>query len=229
MDKDKKEKDASGNNVLRIGFSTLQELDEKVKAIRTINLNARKKRFIIAREDILDDKGNVLVKKGEDLSLPKVMQLRRSFKSDHIIKTFQPDEGIVLISDMNSPSGIQLSMDLVTQVMNLGGGAYEAFIDRVDSFKELSTLLNKALFPKMVLVGYIPTEKLQEEAAFFQLIKKADPYIRLVEILHTPIKPNAVIPKIKHITIIPEDKDSWKRFILEIIQEYTKPYSIEDR
>ena len=75
------------------------------------------------------------------------MLLKRAFKPTHTFKTFQPDEGIVILSDMSTPAGISLSMDLVTQIMNIGGGAYEAFIDRVDSFKELNTLLQKALFP----------------------------------------------------------------------------------
>lgn len=223
------DKNIQSGNVLRIGFSTLKELDEKVKAFRTINLNARKKRFILAREQIKDNSGNIIVGKGDEITLPQVIQMRRFFKPDHIFKTFQPDEGIVLISDMSSPAGIQLSMDLVTQVMNIGGGAYEAFIDRVDSMQELSQLLSKALFPKMVIVGFIPPERIREEIAFYQLIKKADPYIRIMEVQHSQIKPAAIIPKIKHVQIAADDKESWMRFIVEVVQEYTKPYSIEER
>lgn len=219
----------SGSNVLKIGVSSLAELEEKVKAFRTINLNVKKKRFIIAREDIRDHDGKIVVNKGEDIDLSKVMLLKRLYKPERVFKTFQPDEGIVLISDMSSPAGVQLSMDLVTQVMNIGGGAYEAFIDRVDSFKELSTLLSKALFPKMVIVGYIPVEKLNEETAFYQLITRADPYIRVIDILHTVIKPLPIVKKGRQVVISPEDRDSWKRFIVEIVQEYTKNYSIEER
>jgi hypothetical protein len=122
-------------------------------------------------------------------------------------------------------------MDLVTQVMNIGGGAYEAFIDRVDSFKEFVALYNKALFPKLAIVGYIPIqpERIKEELAFYQLITRTDPYIRMLEILHAQIKPQPLIPRIRNLVISPEDRDSWKRFILEIIAEYTKPYSIEER
>ncbi|RME90463.1 MAG: hypothetical protein D6767_06815 [Candidatus Hydrogenedentota bacterium] len=226
-DNDKQE--ARSGNVLRIGISTLQELEEKIKAFRTINLNAKKKRFILARETIKDNMGNILVSKGEEITLPVVLQMRRFYKPDHVFKTFQPDEGIALISDMSTPAGIQLSMDLVTQIMNIGGGAYEAFIDRVDSIKELSQLLAKALFPKLVIIGYIPPERVREEIAYYQIIKKADPYIRIIEIQHSTIKPTPIIPKIKHLQIIAEDKESWVRFILDIIQEYTKPYSIEER
>ncbi len=217
------------SNVLKIGISTMTDLEEKVKAFRTINLNVKKRRFIIAREDIKDSNGTVLVRKGEDIDLAKVMLLRRVFKPDDVIKTFQPDEGIVLLSDMSSPAGVQLSMDLVTQVMNIGGGAYEAFIDRVDSFKEMNTLLSKALFPKLVIIGYLSREKIQEEVAYYSLISRADPYIRMVEVLHTTIKPLPIIPRLRQIIISPEDKDSWKRFIVEIVTEYTKNYSIEER
>jgi hypothetical protein len=136
------------SNILRIGSSTLVELEEKVKALRTINLNVKKRRFIICREDIKLASGEVIIPKGSDIDISKVMLLKRHFKPEHQIKTFQPDEGIVLVSDMSTPVGIQFSMDLVTQVMNIGGGAYEAFIDRVDSFKEFAALYNKALFPK---------------------------------------------------------------------------------
>jgi hypothetical protein len=219
------------SNILRIGSSTLAELEEKVKALRTINLNVKKRRFVIAREDIKLPSGEVLVPKGSDIDISKVMLLKRHFKSDHVVKTFQPDEGIVLVSDMSTPVGIQFSMDLVTQVMNIGGGAYEAFIDRVDSFKEFAALYNKALFPKLAIVGYIPMqpERIKEELAFYQLITRTDPYIRMLEILHSQIKPQPIIPRVRNIVISPEDRDSWKRFILEIIAEYTKAYSIEER
>lgn len=219
------------SNILKIGVSTIADLEEKVKAFRTMNLNVKKRRFIIAREDIKSPDGNVLLNKGEDIDFSKILLLKRVFKPDYILKTFQPDEGIVLISDMSTPAGIQFSMDLVTQVMNVGGGAYEAFIDRVDSFKELANLYNKALFPKMVIFGYVPltAERVKEEFTNYQLIARTDPYIRMIEIMHSQIKPQAMIPKLRNITISPEDRDSWKRFIIEIIQEYTKPYSIEER
>lgn len=219
------------SNILHIGSSSLNELDEKVKALRTINLNVKKRRFVIAREDIKTPAGDILVPKGGDIDISKVMLLRRHFKGDQIIKTFQPDEGIVLVSDMSTPVGIQFSMDLVTQVMNIGGGAYEAFIDRVDSFKEFAALYNKALFPKLAILGYIPLqpERIKEELAFYQLVTRTDPYIRMLEIMHTQIKPQPLIPRLRNLAISPDDRDSWKRFILEVIAEYTKAYSIEER
>lgn len=219
------------SNILRIGSSSLTELEEKVKALRTINLNVKKRRFVISREDIKLTSGEVLVAKGSDIDISKVMLLKRHFKPDHQVKTFQPDEGIVLVSDMSTPVGIQFSMDLVTQVMNIGGGAYEAFIDRVDSFKEFAALYNKALFPKLAIVGYVPpqADRLKEELAFYQLIARTDPYIRMLEIMHTSIKPQPFIPRMRSLTINPEDRDSWKRFILEVITEYTKAYSLEER
>lgn len=218
-----------GSNVLRIGLSTLRELEEKVKAFRTINLNAKKRRFIISREDILDNNGNVVIKKGEDIDLAKVLFLKRIYKPDHVFKTFQPDEGIVLISDMNSPAGVQLTMDLVTQVMVLGGGGYEAFVDRVDSFKEMNNLMNKTLFPKLAIIGYLPRERLQEELAYYTVISRADPYLRFIEVIQTDIKPVPIIPRLKQVIIVPGDRESWKKFVLEVITEYTRNYSIEER
>lgn len=77
-------------------------------------------------------------------------------------------------------------------------------------------------------MGYLPQpERVKEELAFYQLIARTDPYIRMLEIMHTQIKPNPIIPRMRSLN--PEDRDSWKRFILEIITEYTKAYSIEER
>lgn len=219
------------SNILRIGATSMVELEEKVKALRTINLNVKKRRFIISREDIKNSSGEILLPKGSDIDISKVMLLKRHFKPDHQIRTFQPDEGIVLVSDMSTPIGIQFSMDLVTQVMNIGGGAYEAFIDRVDSFKEFATLYNKALFPKLAIVGYLPpqADRLKEEISFYQLITRTDPYIRMLEIMHATVKPQAYFQRMRSLTIDPQDRDSWKGFILEVIAEYTKAYSMEQR
>lgn len=217
------------NNVLNIGTSTLSELAEKVRAFRTINQNVRKRRFLISREDIVGQNGEILVSKGEDIDVSKVILLKRHFRSDHILKTFQPDEGIVILSDMSSPKGVQLSMDVVTQVMNIGGGAYEAFIDRVDSFSELLGLYNKALFPKMVLICYVSPDKIKEELAGYHVVSKADPFIRMIEVTHSTLKPQQIISRLRSVHISAADRDSWKRFIVEIIQEYTKAYSVEQR
>ena len=75
VDSNERKENSQPSNVLRIGISSLQELEEKVKAFRTINLNVKKKRYIISREDVLDSHENVLVKKGEDLDFSKVMLL----------------------------------------------------------------------------------------------------------------------------------------------------------
>lgn len=218
---------SESSNVLKIGISDLDSLEEKVRAFININLTVRNKRFVISREEITDAEGKTILQKGEDIDIPKVKLMKRLLKGK-VIKTFQPDEGVVIVSDMSSPAGIQLSMDLVTQIMNIGGGAYEAFIDRVDNLREMSALLKKSLFPKLIILGYISEEKKQEDEMIFQAIRRADPYLRFIEIVHTQIKPQAVFPVMKQIVISPSDKDSWKRFILEVINEYTKSYNIEE-
>lgn len=222
-----KSENTLSSNVLKIGISDLSTLEEKVRAFININLTVKNKRFVISREEVSDSEGKIILQKGEDIDIPKVKLMKRLFK-DKVIKTFQPDEGVVIVSDMSSPAGIQLSMDLVTQIMNIGGGAYEAFIDRVDNFREMSNLLKKTLFPKLIILGYISEEKKQEDELIYNAIRRADPYLRFIEIVHTEVKPNAVFPVMKQIVISPSDKDSWKRFILEIINEYTKPYNIEE-
>ncbi|MFO1470013.1 MAG: hypothetical protein U1F27_03090 [Turneriella sp.] len=73
-------------------------------------------------------------------------------------------------------------------------------------------------------IGYIPMqpERLKEELAFYQLIARTDPYIRMLEIMHTVIKPQLLIPRISNLTINPEDRDSWKRFILKSLPNTRK-------
>ncbi len=213
-------------NILKIGFNTLVEIEEKVKAFRIMNQNAAKRRYIITRDNIRDNSQKIIIPKAAEIDISGAMLLRRNFKSDITFKTFQPDEGIVIISDMATMEGVTLTMDIVTQIMNLGGGAYEGFIDRVDSFTDFINHLKKALFPKLIIIGYIPKERLQSEMINFVRVKRIDNYLRTLELTHSIHKPNGYFPKIKQIPIT-EDPRSWGRFVVEIVREYTKPYLIE--
>ncbi|MDH5716745.1 MAG: hypothetical protein OEZ22_03790 [Spirochaetia bacterium] len=217
------------SNILKVGINSLKELEEKIKALRTINLHSKRKRYIISRTEIPDNSGNLIMQKGEDFDYPKTMLLKRFYKPGFMFKTFQPNEGITIVSSMNNAEGIQMTMDLVTQIMNIGGGAYEAFIDRVDSFSGLSTIMGNAIYPKLVIVGYISSENITNEINYFRKIANDDPYIRFVEVIHSKIKPKPVLEKIKTILISTADKDCWKKFILEVIKEYISPYNIEER
>ncbi len=215
-------------NPLRIGMCTLDELEEKIKAFRIMNQSALKKRYILSREPITAPGQGVIIQKSGEIDISKAKLLRRHFAGDRVFKTFQPDEGIVIISDMSSPEGIALSMDIVTQIMNIGGGAYEGFIDRVDSFSDFLNLLKKALFPKLIIIGYIPPERLEIEKINFVRARRVDYYIRAIELTHALQKTQAYFPKIKQVHIDTRDPKSWGRFIIEIVREYTKPYFVED-
>jgi len=214
-------------NPLRIGISTLDELEEKVKAFRVINLSSLKKRFIISREDVLNpETGEKILEKGKEIDVNRIKQLRKYFEGNQIFKTFQPDEGIVLISDMNRKESIPLSMEVLTQLMNLGKGAYEGFIDRVDNFEECLNLLKKTLFPRLMIIGYLPYENIDNERLNLVRIRRVDHYIRIVEVIHTKYKPIPHFPKIKTLTIESGNPKSWNRFLLEIIQEYNRGYLV---
>ncbi|MCB1142083.1 MAG: hypothetical protein H7A24_09260 [Leptospiraceae bacterium] len=216
----------SRENILKIGFNSLSEIEEKVKSFRIMNQNAAKKRFIISREDIRDNTGKIILPKASEIDISATMLLRRKFKPDTIFKIFQPDEGIVIISDMTTMEGVTLTMDIVTQIMNLGGGAYEGFIDRVDSFTDFINHLKKALFPKLIIIGYIPSDRIQTEIINFVRVKRIDNYLRVMELTHSVYKPIGYFPKIKQIAIT-DDPKSWGRFVVDIIREYTKPYLTE--
>ncbi len=216
----------SRENILKIGFNTLSEIEDKVKSFRIMNQNAAKRRYIITRENIRDNSQKIIIPKAAEIDISATMLLRRQFKGDTIFKTFQPDEGIVIISDMATMEGVTLTMDIVTQIMNLGGGAYEGFIDRVDSFTDFINHLKKALFPKLIIIGYIPKERIQSEMINFVRVKRIDNYLRTLELTHSVHKPQGYFPKIKQVPIN-EDPKSWGRFVVEIVREYTKPYLIE--
>ena len=109
-------------------------------------------------------------------------------------------------------------MDIVTQIMNIGGGAYEGFIDRVDSFTDFLNLLKKALFPKLLIIGYIPPDRLESEKVNFVRAKRVDHYIRAIELTHSAMKPQPYFPKIKQVHIDTSDPKSWGRFIIEIVR-----------
>lgn len=216
------------DNPLRIGITTLDELEEKIKAFRIINLSSLKKRFIISREDIYaPDSNEKILEKGKEIDVSKIKLLRKYFDGNHIIKTFQPDEGIVLVSDMNRKESIPLSMDILTQLMNIGKGAYEGFIDRVDNFEECLTFLKKTLFPRLMIIGYLPSENIENERLNLVRIRRIDHYIRIIEIVHTKYKPAPYFPKIKNVIIEAGNPKSWIRFLLEVIQEYNRGYLVE--
>jgi len=216
-------------NVLKIGFATLDEIEEKVKAFRVMNQNAVKKRYIITRDPIFEPGGTKpLLQKAQEIDVSAAKLLRRHFKGSDQFKVFQPDEGIVIISDMTTMEGVSFSMDIVTQIMNLGGGSYEAFIDRVDNFEDFIELLKKNLFPRLIIVGYLPKEKIQNEIINFVKVKRIDNYLRAIELTHSVFKPQANFPKIKQVLISQEDPRSWGRFVVEIVREYTRPYFVEE-
>lgn len=228
MDDSSKEELRKKENPLRIGMCTLDELEEKVKAFRIMNQSALKKRYVLSRDVVTAPTGELVLQKSSEVDISKAKLLRRHFQGNHVLKTFQPDEGVVIISDMSTPEGISLSMDIVTQIMNLGGGAYEGFIDRVDSFTDFLNLLKKALFPKLVVIGYLPPERLETERINFVRARRVDQYIRVIELTHGLMKPQAYFPKIKQVHIDQADPKSWGRFIVEVVREYTKPYFVEE-
>ena len=219
-------------NPLCIGVSSLRELEEKLKAFRVMNQNSVKKRYILIREALTrPGHDKPLIEKSTEIDVAAVKLLSRYFDADEELKIFQPDEGIVIISDMSSPQGISFSMDIVTQIMNIGGGAYEGFIERIDSFGELLNLLKKVLFPRLLLIGCLSPERLEAEKINFIRAQRVDQYIRLIELTHSVYKKEPYFSKLnkcKQIHIDPDDPYAWGRLIIEVIREYTRGYFVEE-
>ena len=218
-------------NSLQIGVCDLRTIEERLKAFRIMNQTTVKKRYLLSRETLYSPHtGKPIIKKNDELDLSALRLIRRYFDDDRVMKIFQPDEGIVIVSNMSHPKGISFSMDLTTQIMNISGGVYEGFIDRVDSFEELLLLLRKVLFPRLLIIGYIGEEGLENETNNFKKTHQIDQYMRIMEVTHSKNKKKAYFSKIfkmEHIRIDDEDPYGWGRFIIKIVRNYTAPYFTE--
>ncbi len=216
-------------NPIGVGICSLEELEERLRAFRSMNPMCIKKRYILSRENIINPNTKaVILKKSAEIDIPAIKLVRRYYSSETQIKIFQPDEGIAIISNMSNPQGISFSMDLVTQVLNIGGGVYEGFIERVDSFGELLNLLKKVLFPRILIIGYLPDEHKNMEKINFLRAKRIDQFVRIIEVTHGLHKKNLYFPKVNQVHIDPDDPHAWSHLVLRIINEYTKPYMVEN-
>ena len=215
-------------NPLSIGETTLVELEEMIKAFRIMNCTTENKRLILSRNNIPLRKANNRIINSctvIDLSLAKL--LRRNFGANYKLNIIKPDEGITIVSSMKNRNGIPLSIDLVTQIMNIGGGIYEGLINRVESFEDLLALLRKKFYPKLVIVGYLPQERLVLEYANLVKAFKLDAYLRFLEINHDKLKPNSYFKRLRQVDINTEDANCWGKYLIEVIREYTRPYLTE--
>ncbi|MGQ9842592.1 MAG: hypothetical protein ACUVRK_03415 [Spirochaetota bacterium] len=213
-------------NILRIGIANLFELEELVKAFRLMNQYSKRRRFVVSREDLKDTYGNIIVEKAHDINISVVKLLQRNFKPDTEFKIFTSDEGIAIVTNTEAPNAKEFSLQLTVTVEGIGGGIYKPFIDTVSSFYELFKLSEKGLSPKMVVVGYIPVKQVAQEVSMYNEIKKYDPYIRILDITHDELKPKSFL---KGAVTFHFDNTHkvWQRFLTKLIQEYTKPYFME--
>ena len=216
------------NNVLKVGISTLDEIEEKIKAFRIMNRDTRQKRYLISRENVYNQNKNLILKKTDDIDVVKAKLLRRSFRGSHVFKTFQPDEGIVVVSDVSSVENSIFSNDLMKQVKTVGQGLYDAFIDRVDNFHQLHQFFQKTLFPRLVVVGHLPSETLEQQKVICNnVILREDPYIRCLEVVHSDFKPIPILSEIKQVHVSTQDTKPWQKLIQGIVREYKKPYLVK--
>lgn len=213
-------------NILRIGVANLSELEELVKAFRLMNQYSKRRRFVVSREDLKDNYGNIIVEKARDINISVVKLLQRNFKPDTDFKIFSSDEGIAIVTNTEAPSAKEFSLQLVAAIEGIGGGLYKPFIDTVPNFYELFKLFEKGLSPKMVVVGYIPVKQVAQEVSMYNEIKKFDPYIRILDITHDDLKPKSFL---KGAVTFHFDNGHkfWERLLIKVIQEYTKPYFME--
>lgn len=231
-------------NPLGMGVCSVDEIVDRVRAFRQMNSGSIRQRFILSREDIPDPENdkNFLLSRGDEIDLNQAKNLVKLLPPGYFIKTYQPDEGITIISDSLSQEGASLTMEIYNRIYGLGGGKYEAFIDVVDSFSEFLRLVQKALFPRLILVGSISADRLEMEHVHFIRAKKFDEFFRIMEVSDSRWKPAGFFSRIKQVKIPPSQatgrdkkKESaivvppmeYDEFQRSVIREYTKPYFFE--
>ena len=224
-------KPIESSNPLSLAICSIDILENRLKQIQTMNRIATKKRFVLSRQDIVDTNGKLIVKRAQEIDLPLIKRLRYFLPGNTIIKIFQPDEGIVIVSDFSDKQGISFSMDIVTQVMNIGNGAYSAFIERVNSFYALIPLIKKSLFPKVILVGYIPKQDLQESKEDIMEIYKIDPFLKYIILTQSNNEALGLFPidasiSFKSILVENAKRDSWNDAMQVLVDEYKASYHL---
>lgn len=215
-------------NVLKIGCVRLDELEEMVKAFRLMNQNSRRKRVVITRENIHDPYNRVIVEKARDIDVSTVKLINRFYKGDKEFRVFCPVEGIAIVSDQLHDQTASFTNSIINQVMNIGGGIYQAFIDHVNSFEDLFCLLEKGLSPKLVISGVVSDEKQQHENTIIKELKTFDPHLRFLDVVHSRLKPEQLIKGSPSVLISENDEKSWQKFVLKVIDIYTRPYFMEE-
>lgn len=224
------EKSEIQDNPLRMGITGTEEIEEKIKAFRTINGSSIKKRYLLSRQSLSVPGGEeVLLEPGMEIDMAKAKQIRRYYHGSVPLKTFQPDEGIAVVSDLSSPEGAPLTMEIMHGLSTLGGGRYETFLDRTDTFSELLHLVKMSLFPRMVVIGYFPHDRLRMERLNMIRLRRYDTFIRFLEVTHSEWKHSAGFPAIKQVRVDPADPDAgWDAFLNVVCREYKKPYYVEE-
>jgi len=213
-------------NPLRVGICTLYELEERLKAFRIMNRISLKKRFMMSREKIVAESGEVLLSKAEDIDLKIVKKLRSDHHGSMLLNIYQPDEGIVVVSDSTAVDGIRLTNSIMREINQLSKKKYEGFIDHVDSLFGFMTLFRTILFPRLILIGYVHPGRLNAERNNIRRIRKIDRYLRIVEVLHSRYKQFPYFQDVRTITIHEDQKQN--TFQDAVIREYIKPYFIEE-
>lgn len=215
-------------NPLRMGIASVDELEEISRAYRLLNKECLKKRYIISRENVLNDQEKAIIMKGSDIEIDRVKELKKKYTGQHVLKIFQPDEGICIVCDKTEANARELERRIYHHLMRLGGGTYEGFYDRVGSLYDFLNMFIKALFPKLVIIGSIPYDLLEMERINLNRVQRLDPYIRFIEIGHYELKPFPLFKGVKYFKIENEDEENWSEFLREVIREYTKPYFVEE-
>jgi len=215
-------------NILKVGVAEADRLDDMVRSFRLMNKHSNRRRFVVSRENVIDGHGNIIVEKAKDIDIPVVKQFQRSFDRNTEFKIFSSDEGIAIVTNTEAEYGKDFSKSLINQVENIGGGIYKPFIDIVRSFYELFALFQKGLSPKLIIVGYIPVKNIGQEVNMYNELKRHDPYIRYLDVLHSELKPRSFIKGVPQFMLDTEDEKAWHKFVLKVIHEYTKPYFMEE-
>ncbi len=218
------------DNALLCGYSSLTDIEEKLKAFRIINQSSLKKRVLLADETVFySGTQEPLLRRGREITQVQVKELRKEYPPETIFRTIQPDEGIAVISDLTNQEGKTFTQEILRKVQGLYRPQDLRFFEHTNSFSELMELLKGTYFPKLAVIGFIPPDRTEMERVNFDRVRKFDSYLRFVELTHTIYKPQPYFPRIKQLVIDHLNEDvTWVRMLADITREYTKPYYVDE-
>lgn len=209
-------------NLLNPGETRVADLRDRMDAFRKMNEVNPKKRFLISRQSVYSESGAPLLGQGDVISEEILKNLTQVLPPQRKIKTFQPDEEVLIISDDSMIEGVQLTESISSLLKRRLGMQYILHFERSSSFVRHIQMLHNTIFPRLIILGYIPHQRMENEMRLLEEARYFDHFFRVVEILDSETKPEPYIDSCCSVHIHDEDE-----LMDMVIQNYNRPYHFD--